>query len=114
MISTHVLDTARGRPAAGVPVALEQLDAGETSGARTVAQALTDADGRVRELVPATASLGVGHYRIRFDTGAYFRAQRTEGFYPEVVVVFEIRNASEHHHVPLLLNPYGYATYRGS
>src|SRR5690349_6789312 len=114
MISTHVLDTALGRPAAGVPVTLERLDAGESTGARKLAEAVTDADGRVRELVPATASLGVGTYRIRFDTGAYFRGLRTEGFYPEVSVVFEIRNASEHHHVPLLLNPYGYSTYRGT
>jgi 5-hydroxyisourate hydrolase len=116
MISTHVLDTARGRPAAGVPVTLEQLDAsaGPDASAREIVTAYTDADGRVRELVPDAAGLGVGRYRIRFDTAAYFAAHRAEAFYPEVVVVFVIADASQHYHVPLLLSPFGYSTYRGS
>lgn len=113
MISTHVLDTARGRPAVGVPVRLERLDDG-SDGARLISDAVTDADGRVRELAPSSASVPVGRYRLRFDTAAYFSAQRIDAFYPEVSVVFEIRDASQHYHVPLLLNPFGYSTYRGS
>jgi 5-hydroxyisourate hydrolase len=108
MISTHVLDTARGRPAAGVPVALERV-AGDGA---VIARAVTDADGRVRELAPA--SLAAGDYRLTFDTGAYFATLGVEGFYPLVTVVFSLRDPSQHHHVPLLLSPFGYATYRGS
>jgi 5-hydroxyisourate hydrolase len=108
MISTHVLDTARGRPAAGVPVALERV-AGDGA---VIARAVTDADGRVRELAPA--SLAAGDYRLTFDTGAYFATLGIEGFYPLVTVVFSLRDPSQHHHVPLLLSPFGYATYRGS
>ena len=108
MISTHVLDTARGRPAAGVPVALERV-AGDGA---VIARAVTDADGRVRELAPA--SLAAGDYRLTFDTGAYFATLGVEGFYPLVTVVFSLRDPSQHHHVPLLLSPFGYTTYRGS
>jgi 5-hydroxyisourate hydrolase len=114
MISTHVLDTTRGSPAAGVPVTLEQLDESSSEVSRVVAEAVTDADGRVRELVPPAASLGLGQYRLRFDTGAYFRAQGVAAFYPEVTVVFVITDATQLYHVPLLLYPFGYSTYRGS
>jgi 5-hydroxyisourate hydrolase len=109
-ITTHVLDTARGRPAAGVPVLLEQrtgADSWEERGRNT-----TDVDGRVRELL--TAPLEAAVYRLTFDTAAYFRAQGQESFYPSVAVVFEVKNSGQHHHVPLLLSPYGYSTYRGS
>ena len=116
MISTHVLDTARGCPAAGVPVTLERMpgtaDRGE--GGHEIARATTDADGRIRELAPNGEALGAGRYRIRFGTDAYFRAVGVEAFYPEVSVVFLIEDASQHYHVPLLLSPYGYSTYRGS
>ena len=112
MISTHVLDTARGRPAAGVPVLLERADGSE--GDVVVARATTDTDGRVRELVPSGAALAAGHYRLTFDTGAYFETQGVEGFYPRIAVLFALREPSQHHHVPLLLSPFGYATYRGS
>lgn len=106
-ITTHVLDTSRGRPAAGVPVRLEQ-------DGRVLGQGATDADGRLRTLLPADAPLAPGVYRLVFDTGAYFRAQGTEGFYPHVAIDFEVRDGAQHHHVPLLLNPFGYSTYRGS
>lgn len=109
-ISTHVLDITRGRPAAGVPVTLEKKE-GETY-ARVNAGS-TDADGRVKELVPE-GKLTVGTYRITFDTGAYFTAQGVEGFYPEASIVFVIRDAAGHYHVPLLLSAFGYSTYRGS
>jgi 5-hydroxyisourate hydrolase len=112
MISTHVLDTARGRPAAGVAVVLERLSAaGEPA---TLARATTDADGRVAELLPPGTALEAGLYRLTFDTGAYFDVSGVEAFYPRVAVLFVVRDAREHHHVPLLLSPYGYSTYRGS
>lgn len=111
-ITTHVLDTARGRPAGGVPVALAARDGPD--GWREIARGRTDEDGRVRDLLQPGTALAAGVYRLTFDTGAYFRALGVEGFYPHAEVVFEIRNPAEHHHVPLLLSPYGYSTYRGS
>lgn len=111
-ITTHVLDTARGRPAQGVPVTLEvEEGAGHW---RELGRGVTDADGRARQLLAAETSLAAGTYRLRFDTGSYFSSQKFEGFYPDVTVVFTVRNASQHYHVPLLLSPYGYSTYRGS
>ena len=114
MISTHVLDTALGRPAAGVPVVLERAEAGEGgAGTGVLARASTDADGRVRELLPAGTALAAGTYRLTFETGAYFAASGIEGFYPRVTILFTVRDPAQHHHVPLLLSPFGYATYRG-
>jgi 5-hydroxyisourate hydrolase len=110
MITTHVLDTARGRPAAGIKIALEI--AGDV-GWREIGGGHTDDDGRLRTLTPA-GPVAVGHYRIRFDTGAYFAAQAIEGFFPVVEIHFEVRDGAAHHHVPLLLSPFGYSTYRGS
>ena len=109
-VSTHVLDVHRGRPAEGVPVILDRK-AG--TGFVRIKEATTDADGRVKELVPE-GQLVVGVYRITFDTGAYFAAQNLEGFYPEASIVFEIRDDAAHYHVPLLLSAHGYSTYRGS
>jgi 5-hydroxyisourate hydrolase len=103
-VSTHVLDATTGRPAAGVAVALL---AGET----VVARGVTDADGRCR-LVEGTT--GPGTHRLVFDTGAWFARQERETFYPEVVLTFAVREPAEHHHVPLLLSPFAYSTYRGS
>lgn len=100
-LSTHVLDTSRGRPAAGIGVRLEDA-LGEV-----LDEGVTDADGRVGRL---GADLETGAYVLRFDTGRYLGP---DAFYPEVAVTFRIV-ADEHHHVPLLLNPFGYATYRGS
>jgi len=110
-ITTHVLDTARGRPAAGVPVRLEVKGEG---GWRSVGRGVTDGDGRQRGLVPDGFEFKEGDYRLTFDAGAYFAAQGTEGFYTEVTVAFVVRDAAAHYHVPLLLSPYGYSTYRGS
>ena len=110
-ITTHVLDIARGRPAAGVPVTLEaKLEGGWT----VVGRGATDADGRLRDLAPPDFVLHEGAYRLTFDTGTYFAAAGAEGFYTEVVVSFVVRDAAAHYHVPLLLSPYGYSTYRGS
>jgi 5-hydroxyisourate hydrolase len=104
-ITTHVLDTGRGRPAHGVPVVLERR--GDEGWERAGAGA-TGSDGRTGDL--AGADLQPGTYRLTFDTGAY----DPDGFYPEVVVAFSVTEPSEHHHVPLLLSPYSYTTYRGS
>ena len=101
-LSTHILDTSAGRPAAGVRVVLESVD-GEHLG-----DGVTDDDGRVAPLGPE--SIAPGDYRVRFDTGAYLG---TDAFYPEVVVHFRAEG-DQHYHVPLLLNPFGYSTYRGS
>lgn len=112
MISTHVLDTSRGRPAAGVQVLLESTD---PSGSRhEVTRATTDADGRVRELMPVAAEPGTGSYCLTFETGAYFATLGVETFYPRVTVEFAVPDTTQHYHVPLLLSPYGYSTYRGS
>jgi 5-hydroxyisourate hydrolase len=104
-LSTHVLDTSRGRPAAGVRVALQYASGAE------VGHGVTDADGRIPSFGPER--LGAGDYRLRFDTAAYFAELGVSCFYPEVVVTFSV-SGDEHFHVPLLLNPYGYSTYRGS
>jgi 5-hydroxyisourate hydrolase len=108
-ITTHVLDTSRGRPAAGVPVALERAT---DSGWHPVGHATTDGDGRVSDLLSATPE--AGRYRLTFDTGTYFAAVGDAGFYPEVSVTFLVGQGADHYHVPLLLSPFGYSTYRGS
>jgi 5-hydroxyisourate hydrolase len=114
-ITTHVLDTARGRPAAGVPITLAvQESAAGAATFRPLGHGHTDGDGRLRTLLPAEPPLQPGTYRLTFDTAAYFRAQGLTSFYPEVTVVFQVVAAGEHYHVPLLLSPYGYSTYRGS
>ncbi|MBI4483448.1 MAG: hydroxyisourate hydrolase [Acidobacteria bacterium] len=111
-ISTHVLDTARGQPASGLPVMLEvQASDGSWS---LVGKGTTDTDGRLRQLVPEGTPLRPGPYRLVFDTQTYFAAHQLECFYPQVTVVFTVRAAGEHYHVPLLLSPFGYSTYRGS
>jgi 5-hydroxyisourate hydrolase len=111
-ITTHVLDTSLGRPAQGVAVTLERLahDGGEPE---VIGRGATDADGRLRDLAPP-GMRAPGTYRLRFDTGAYHSAHELDGFYPEVVVTFTVHGGTEHYHVPLLLSPYGYSTYRGS
>jgi 5-hydroxyisourate hydrolase len=110
-ITTHVLDVSLGRPAANVPVILESQSAnGPWS---ETARGTTDSDGRLKDL-SASKSLGAGTYRLTFDTRAYFAARSIEALYPQVIIVFEVKNAQEHYHIPLLLSPYGYSTYRGS
>ena len=111
-ITTHVLDTSLGRPAAGVQVRLERVVGGGTP--EVLGQGATDEDGRLRDLAPPGPALVPGDYRLVFDTGAWFRAQGLEGFYPQVSIDFELRDGLEHYHVPLLLSPFGYSTYRGS
>jgi len=111
-ISTHVLDTSIGKPAQGVIVKLERNTPG--SGWITLTEAITDLSGRVSQLLPASDRLILGVYRLRFDVEAYFADYQKETFFPEVTIQFEIREEASHYHVPLLLSPYGYSTYRGS
>jgi 5-hydroxyisourate hydrolase len=111
-ISTHVLDTARGVPAIGVPVALDFCPAGGEW--RRVGGGVTDGEGRIRDVLAPDSPLGKGIYRLIFDTAAYLGGRNILGFYPEVIVVIEVRDASQHYHVPLLLSPFGYSTYRGT
>ena len=111
-ITTHVLDTSLGRPAANVGVILELLDG--YGGGHPIGQSRTDADGRIRDLVAEDAPLEPGRYRLTFDVGAYFTETRRESFYPVVTITVEVRDATQHYHVPLLLSPFGYSTYRGS
>jgi len=105
-LSTHVLDTSLGRPAAGISIVLSTADG------RELGRATTDSDGRVGSIGPDR--LDAGGYRLRFDTAAYFTGTGTTGFYPEVTIAFTVADADQHYHVPLLLNPYGYSTYRGT
>lgn len=111
MISTHVLDTSAGRPAAGVRVILEYEDAGRW---HRLADQITDSDGRARNLMPDDAPRRIGQHRLTFDVGTYYASRGTETFYPTIIIVFKVRSSAEHHHVPLLLSPFGYSTYRGS
>ncbi|HEX8650125.1 MAG TPA: hydroxyisourate hydrolase [Pyrinomonadaceae bacterium] len=110
-ITTHILDTSRGRPASGVTVVLESQSA---QGWQVLGHGVTDADGRLKELLPADFKLLAGTYRLTFQTGDYFDAQHVESFYREVTISFIVRDLAAHYHVPLLLSPFGYNTYRGS
>ena len=109
-ITSHVLDTATGRPAQGLAIRLEVFEADRW---RVLAERVSDQDGRVTDLL-APGALVAGTYRLTFDTGAYLRASGRPVFYPRVEVIFEITSPTEHHHIPLLLSPFGYSTYRGS
>jgi 5-hydroxyisourate hydrolase len=110
-ITTHVLDTALGRPAAGVPVLLEIEEAG--TGWKQMGRGETNRDGRLGDLL-AEGALVEGTYRLTFDTHAYFADRKVESLYPQVTIVFTVRDSAEHHHIPLLLSPFGFTTYRGS
>lgn len=105
-LSTHVLDAVSGTPAVGIRVALFRGGDGE------IATAATDADGRIGELLPGPIS--PGDYRLSFDTGSYFEIKGTATFYPEVSISFTVTDPDAHYHVPLLLSPFAYSTYRGS
>ena len=110
-ITTHILDIAKGRPATGVPVTLAFQFKKDW---KEVAKTISNADGRADNLLPKDGKLAAGIYRLTFDTAFYFGALGITGFYPTVQVIFEIVNPELHYHVPLLLSPFGYSTYRGS
>lgn len=107
-VSTHVLDLVRGGPAAGIPVTLDHWQDGAW---HCISSGITDADGRIKGFWQGDFS---GTFQISFATGAYLEAQGTPGFYPYVPIVFQMSSVGQHYHVPLLLGPYGYSTYRGS
>jgi 5-hydroxyisourate hydrolase len=109
-LSTHVLDATSGRPAVGVGVLLETYLDGTWV---EVATGLTDDDGRLRQWLPDHLP-GIGTHRLLFDTGAYFTRVGVASFYPAVTITFVIDQANQHYHVPLLLSPFAYSTYRGS
>ena len=110
-ITSHILDTARGCPAEGVKIKLEINNAGQWN---LLGQGSSNKDGRVSNLLPAEHKLESGIYRVRFETGDYFSKHKIEGFYPYIEVVFQLKEPAEHYHIPLLLSPFGYSTYRGS
>lgn len=111
-ITTHILDISTGKPAADVMILLEGKDS--NVGWQKIGDGLTNADGRHSGLVPANVQITPGHYRLIFETGVYFAGRGIECFYPQVTVAFTVRDISQHYHVPLLLSPFGYSTYRGS
>lgn len=108
-ITTHILDTATGKPAEGVPVHLHALDNGSWS---EIAVARTDTNGRVKEIGPEV--LASGTYRLQFTTAEYFAGRDTEAFFPEVVLTFAVDRNEPHYHIPLLLSPFSFSSYRGS
>jgi 5-hydroxyisourate hydrolase len=111
-ISTHILDTSRGAPASGVAVCLEMQNTDETW--TELSHAWTDTDGRVKPFFLVDRPVADGTYRLVFDTEPYFSSLSVTCFYPQVTVVFNVDDASQHYHVPLLISPFGYSTYRGS
>jgi 5-hydroxyisourate hydrolase len=111
-ISTHILDIAQGLPARDVPVRLERRDA---SGIwHLLGATRTDQDGRCAQLLPEKEALTPGYYRLAFETATYFAACKRDGLYPSIEITFYVRDGEERFHIPLLLSPNGYTTYRGS
>ena len=109
-ITTHILDTSIGKPVQGISIALEQKN---SENWLKISEGITNPDGRLSDMVPKEKILPKGIYRLSFDTASYFKNQNIKTFYPQVTIEFEITDSS-HYHVPLLLNPFGYSTYRGS
>lgn len=110
-ITTHVLDTSKGKPGAGISITLEFLSSGNW---KEIGSGSTNSDGRLPTLLPDGHKLEAGTYRIQFETKKYFDAQNLKCFYPNVPVIFEIEDTNQHYHVPLLISPFGFSTYRGS
>jgi 5-hydroxyisourate hydrolase len=110
-ISTHILDTASGLPAAGVPISLARMTNNTWS---PINNATTDQDGRCKHLLPSTQVLQPGTYRVRFETDVYYKQHQLTGLYPYVEIVFTVTEGEQHYHIPLLLTANGYTTYRGS
>lgn len=111
-ITTHILDVASGIPGAGIAVVLERKT--DADGWQQIGEGTSDADGRVGDLLSSKEAFLAGHYRLIFDTDAYFAVRNPDGFFPQVTISFIVKNTLQHYHVPLLLSPFGYTTYRGS
>lgn len=112
MITTHILDVSKGKPASGVTVTLDYF--ANKKAWREVGGGVTDADGRLTNLLAADADIQSGMYRLTFYTAVYFNSQNIESFYPHVSITFIVNDREQHYHVPLLLSPFGFSTYRGS
>lgn len=110
-ITTHVLDTAKGRPGSGIHIVLEYKNMDKWD---ELASGQTNFDGRLPDLLQDGLHLVEGIYRLTFDTHGYFESQGEQGFYPNVTISFEVKDPTQHYHVPLLISPFGYSTYRGS
>jgi 5-hydroxyisourate hydrolase len=111
MITTHVLDLSSGRPAVGVRVALLRVDGTQRVPAGS---GVTDADGRVKGLTAPGDKLNAGTFELSFETGDYFKSRGVDRFHPRVTITFEVTDPTQNYHVPLLISPFGYSTYRGS
>ena len=109
-LTTHILDTTKGKPAQGIYITLYYLKKEEWV---VITNGITNTDGRIPDLVKKEVLMELGTYKLRFETRPYFIQQAVQTFYPFIEIVFEVTTA-EHYHVPLLLNPFGYSTYRGS
>ncbi len=110
-ITTHVLDLTHGLPAPGVRIELEQKQGSQWT---VLASGITDKDGRLHNLLPHDAALHAGTYRLRFHTGNYFSRSGITALHPYIEIMFDVRDADAHYHIPLLVTPYAYSTYRGS
>lgn len=111
-ITTHILDTASGKPGAGIPVVLERKT--HSAGWQAIAEGMTDIDGRVNDLLSTREAFLPGHYRLIFEIGPYFLMQSVECFFPQISISFVVKDPIQHYHVPLLLSPFGYSTCRGT
>lgn len=110
-ITSHILNTTLGKPAAGVLIVLYRQTNDDDW--EEIVRGITNQDGRIADWLPKDEVLDTGNYKLKFETGDYFKQLQLPSFYPFVEIVFSITDGS-HYHVPLLLNPYGYSTYRGS
>jgi 5-hydroxyisourate hydrolase len=111
-ITTHVLDTSQGKPGAAVPVVLERKT--HSAGWQAIGEGITDADGRLNDLLSPKDAFLPGHYRLIYETGSYFLVRGIECFFPQITISFVVKDAQQRYHVPLLVSPFGYSTYRGS
>mgnify|MGYP000249281274 CR=1 FL=1 len=110
-LSVHILDQQTGMPPSDVTVTLEKQQQDKWT---PLASGKTDQDGRIKSLYPADQDMQPGVYKVTFKTSEYFRSQKLDSFFPEIPVIFEVKNVDQHYHIPLLLSPYGFSTYRGS
>ena len=110
-LSVHVLNTQNGLPSPDVTVVLEQMKGDKWV---TLNTAVTNAQGRITEMYPANRALEKGSYRVTFKTGDWFKTQKTATFFPEIPIIFSVDGTVQHYHIPLLLSPFGYSTYRGN
>ena len=111
-VTTHILDTTIGKPGAGIPVTLERKT--HSAGWQAIGEGITDVDGRINDFLSSRDAFLPGHYRLIFETGPYFLLSNVECFFPQVTISFVVKDPMQHFHVPLLLSPFGYSTYRGS